>query len=306
MRIDRRDFLAATVGGIAAGAMPWAVRAADAPLTVEMLGGDLAVVAGAGANVTVAIAPDQLLLVDGGLAARSAEMLRLVAERWPGRALTALFNTNWRPEHTGANAVAKAQGARVIAHENTKLWLGGDFTVDWERRDYRPQPAEMLPNETFYTTGSLSFGNRTVDYGHLGQAHTDGDIYVHFREANVLVASDVLAVGRYPIVDYATGGWIGGLEKATQKLLDTTNDATRLVPAVGAVQGTDALRAQLALCTAVRERLAQAFRNGMSFADFAASEPTREFDAERGDPAQFLALAYKGGWGHIRALGGVI
>jgi glyoxylase-like metal-dependent hydrolase (beta-lactamase superfamily II) len=308
MRIDRRRFLAATAGGIAAGTLPWprASRAADSALTVQMLGADLAVIAGGGANVTAAIAPEQVLLVDGGLAERAADVLRLVAQRWPGRAVTRLFNTNWRPEHTGANAAVQAGGGRVIAHENTKLWLGADFTVAWENRDYRPQPAAALPTETFYTSGTLVFGAATVDYVHLPRAHTDGDLYVHFREADVLVASDLLAVGRYPLVDYATGGWIGGMQLATQRLLERAGERTRIVPAVGAVQGAAALRAQLALCTAVRERTAQAFRAGMSLRDFAATQPTKEFDAERGDPQLFLTLVYQGAYAHLRELGGVI
>jgi glyoxylase-like metal-dependent hydrolase (beta-lactamase superfamily II) len=305
---DRRDFLAATAGGIAAAALPWPALA-EAPeraLTVRPLGGNLALIEGAGANVVVATTPTEVLLVDGGLPERAADLLGLIAERWPDRRLATLFNTNWRPEHTGANSALRSRGARIIAHENTKLWLGGDFTVDWEKKDYRPQPIDALPNATFYESGALDFAGETVEYAHLPRAHTDGDLYVHFRRANMLVASDVLAVGAYPIVDYSTGGWIGGLEQATQTLLEIVGSDTQIVPAVGAPQGVAALRDQLALCTTVRERLAQAFRSGMSLKDFAATEPTKEFDAARGDPAQFLALVYKGAWGHIRELGGVI
>ena len=200
----------------------------------------------------------------------------------------------------------RAAGARILAHENTKLWLGGDFYVDWEKRAYKPNPPEMLPTETFYTSGQMQFGGDEVRYACLPRAHTDGDIYVLFPRANVLVASDLLAADGYPIVDYATGGWIGGLEQATNKLLEITDAATRIVPAVGPVQGQEALQSQLALCTTMRERVREAFRNGMSFEDFVASAPTREFDAERGDPSQFLALVYKGAWGHNRELGGTI
>ena len=46
-----------------------------------------------------------------------------------------------------------------------------------------------------------------------------GDIgTVHLPSNNVLVVGDVLAVGSYPVVDDATGGWIGGLEHATKTL----------------------------------------------------------------------------------------
>jgi glyoxylase-like metal-dependent hydrolase (beta-lactamase superfamily II) len=163
-----------------------------------------------------------------------------------------------------------------------------------------------LPNKTFYTSGSVDFEGRMVEYLHLPRAHTDGDVVVLFRDANVLAAGGVLTVGAYPVVDYVTGGWIGGLEAATRALLDATDKSTRIVPAVGPISGRDELEAQLALCTAVRERVADAYRKGLSFDEFVATKPTKEFDAARGDPAQFLMLVHKGAWAHIRELGGVI
>jgi hypothetical protein len=44
----------------------------------------------------------------------------------------------------------------------------------------------------------------------------------------------------------------------------------------------------------------------MSREDFIAAKPTAEFDAQWGDPQQFLPLVYKGGFAHMRELGGVI
>jgi len=294
--------------GIAAGALPRAAFAQALPpeLTLEKLGGNLVQIGGAGANVVVAGGPDGLLMVDGGLHGRSADLLKLVSEQWPGLNVDTLFNTNWRPEHTGSNTALRAAGARIITHENTKLWLGGDFFVEWEDRAYTPNPPEALPTETFYASGKTSFAGEEIEYGYLPRAHSDGDIYVFFRAANVLVASDVLSVGSYPIVDYATGGWIGGLEQATKMLIGMSDSTTRIVPAAGSAQTQTALQAQLQMCAAVRERVAGAFRRGMSLKDFMAAKPTAEFDAQWGDPAQFLALVYKGAWGHIRELGGTI
>ena len=265
-----------------------------------------ALVAGAGANVVVASSAEGLLLVDGGLAERSRELLALLGERYSGRAIRTLFNTNWRAEHVGSNAPLRAAGARIFAHENTKLWLGGDFYVDWEKRAYKPNPPEMLPTETFYTSGQMQFGGDEVRYACLA-ACPHGWRHLRAVSARERARRERFACRRrLSDLDYATGGWIGGLEEATKKLLEITDAETRIVPAVGPVQSQEALRSQLALCTAMRERIREAFRNGMSFEDFVASAPTREFDAERGDPSQFLALVYKGAWGHNRELGGTI
>ena len=298
--------MSATAIGVVAGAWPRLGAGQHSALELTDLGAELALVEGAGANVVTLATADGLLLVDGGAEAHTAALQSALAERWPGRPVEVAFNTNWRSEHTGANAALRGAGATVMAHENTKLWLGGDFSVDWEDRHYAPRPAAMLPNKTFYTSGKVDFGGRDVEYWHLPRAHTDGDVAVFFPEANVLVASDLLSVGAYPVPDYATGGWIGGLVDATQTLLDSTDARTRIVAAEGGVYGRSELEAQLELCAAVRSKAAEAFRAGMSFADFAASKPTAAFDAKWGDPQLFLRLVYKGGFAHLRELGGVI
>jgi glyoxylase-like metal-dependent hydrolase (beta-lactamase superfamily II) len=304
--LTRRQLFSATAAGAAAVALPRLGAAqAKGALAVTELAPDLALIAGAGANVVALATAEGLLLVDGGAEAHSATLQRALAERWPGRPLEILFNTNWRPEHTGGNAALRGAGA-VMAHENTKLWLGGDFFVEWEDRHYAPHPPSMLPNRTFYTSGELELGSRRVEYWHLPRAHTDGDVAVFFPDENVLVASDLMSVGRYPVPDYSTGGWIGGLVEATQQLLDSTDANTRVIAAKGEIYGRAQLEAQLELCTAVRLKAAEAFRAGMSLADFIASKPTAAFDAQWGDPTLFLPLVYKGGFAHLRELGGVI
>jgi cyclase len=290
-------------GAVATGAMARLALAdtAGALATID-LGSKLKVVSGAGANVVAAAGTSGMLLVDGGSAARAAELVALLG----AQRVDVLFNTSWREAHTGANDNFGAGGAQIFAHENTKLWLGADFDVDWEQRHHEPRAQAALPTKTFYVSGSIDFEGRKVEYRYLPRAHTDGDVVTFFPDANVLAAGSLVAVGSYPVVDYATGGWIGGLEVATKALLDSTDGATRIVPAFGAPCGRAELAAQLALCSAVRERVADAYRRGLSFAEFVASKPTAEFDAQRGDPAQFLLLVHKGAWAHIRELGGVI
>jgi glyoxylase-like metal-dependent hydrolase (beta-lactamase superfamily II) len=275
-------------------------------LKLTDLGPDLVLIEGAGANVVALGTTDGVLLVDGGLAPQSAAVAAALAQRWPGRRVSVLFNTNWRDEHVGSNESAIAAGAKVMAHENTKLWLGGDFDVEWENKHYAPRPAKMLPNSTFYVSGGVDLGGRHAEYWYVPRAYTDGDVAVFFPDANVLVASDLLSVGRYPVPDYATGGWIGGMLAASKALLDKTDAQTRIVPASGSAAGRAELAAQHELCMAMREKAAEAFRTGMSLKDFVASQPTSAFDAKWGDPSLFLKLVYKGGFAHLRELGGVI
>src|SRR4029079_6079545 len=105
-------------------------------------------------------------------------------------------------------------GATTVPQVNAELGRGRVFAGDWKDRHYAPRPAAALPGMTFYTSSALDFAGHKVEYRYLPRAHTDGDVAVFFPDANVLAAGALLAVGAYPVPDYATGGWIGGLEAA--------------------------------------------------------------------------------------------
>jgi glyoxylase-like metal-dependent hydrolase (beta-lactamase superfamily II) len=276
------------------------------PLTTTPLKEHLHLVSGGGGNALLVTSGDGLVLVNGGSSERSNELLKTVATQARGKRFAALFNTDWCADHTGSNEALGAIGAEIIAHEHTKQYLANDQFVEWQKRTYKAKPAGALPTKTFYTKDSITAGSERLDYGHLGQAHTDGDIYVHLPASNVLVAGDVLAVGQYPIADYTTGGWLGGLLTATKTLLDLSNGETQVIPGTGPVQTRAGLQAQYDMLSTMRDRLAKMMRQGMSASDMLAAGATKEFDEKWGDPKLFLSVTYRGMWLHVRELGGIV
>jgi len=266
----------------------------------------LFLIAGAGGNVVLALGPDGVVMVNGGQRDHAQALLQEVAAQSSGARISHLFNTDWHSEHTGANERLAAGGTQIIAHENTKQYLGNEMFVEWQHRSYKPLPKAALPTTTFYTSGALMLGSERVEYGQLGQAHTDGDIYVFFRDANVLAVGDVLAVNEYPIADYTSGGWLGGMVTATKTLFDLANDQTRIVPGRGPVQSRADLKAQHDMLATLRERLAKMMRQGMGAEDMLAAGATKEFDERCGNPALFVSTSYRGLWLHVRELGGIV
>ena len=184
-------------------------------------------------------------MVDGGSPEHSAELLKLVAGLSGGKPVQVLFNTCWDTDHTGSNDTLGKAGAKIIAHENTKLWLGAEFDSRWRKRTYEPRPKAALPNQTFYSgTKKMTFGAESVEYGYMMQAHTDGDMYVYFPGPNILMTGGVAGGNCYPVLDFDTGGWFGPLDRggdarytdspvptgivgAQRTLLKVTNAATK-------------------------------------------------------------------------------
>jgi len=304
--MDRRGFLTRVLPAgalaLAAGRVT-AARKADAAFVITPLAERLTLISGAGGNVTVLHSPAGVLLVDGGARAHSARLLQAIRRITGTATVHTLFNTHWHADQTGSNAVLGKAGTRIIAHENTRLWLGTDVESKWEQRVHAPLPPVAQPNQTFYETGSLQFGGEQIDYGYLPQAHTDGDIYVHFRNANVLVAGDVVSVGAFPIIDYCTNGWIGGMANAVQSLFELSDARTQIVPGLGLPQNRAHLQSEQAMLDTMKQRLSQLLAQGMSASEMIAAAPAREFEAQWGDPALFIANAWPGLVYRARELG---
>jgi cyclase len=303
MKQDRRQFLG--VGLAVAGALPVAglfapQASASTALSLVPLAGRLSLVQGGAANMVVASSGSELLLVDGGASADARSLQKLLARHYPGQKLAAVINTHWHWANSGFNATARKAGADVIAHENTKLWLGTEVNSRWEGKVYPAQPAASLPNRTFfYGAQALDFGGTRVEYAHLGQAHTDGDIHVRFPDENVIVAGDVVSPGRYPIVDSASNGWLGGIRTALKTIGAHCDANTRVVPGVGPVVGVDALKQQEEMCFTVISRIGDSYYKGQTWDELVASRPTREFDGQYGNPALFLRQSWDTAWYHV-------
>jgi cyclase len=281
--------------------------AADPPASaasVVALAPDVELLGGYGGNVVVVRTSQGPVMIDGGLGERARPLLQHV--RGKGPAVQTLFNTHWHWDHTGSNRLLGASGTPIIAHENTKLWMQRPIHVEWEGRDYPALPRESWPTQTFYTGTALKVGQHDFVCGHLGQAHTDGDIYVYLPQSNVLVAGDVMSVGSYPVLDWSTGGWIRGMFEATEILLKRVDDNTRIVPGSGPVVMKAQLKAQRDMFEVLTERIWQLMRKGLSDLDIVASQPTKEYDPAWGNPQQFLLSAYKGIWGHVREMRGIV
>ena len=310
MQRGRRHFLTSAAAlAVAAGAAAVPARAARvrkaSPVSLEFtpLTARVALLSGAGANIVVAQSDAGLILVDGGLDESRVAVRSLLTQRFGNAPLAWLFNTHWHREQTGLNEIVGREGGVICAHENTRLWLATEFYVDWQDRTYAPLPAAALPSRRFYDREVTTVGDRELRYGRLPNAHTDGDLYVYFPDDDVLAVGGSVTPGAYPLMDYSTGGWLGGVVEASKALLKLAGSKTRIVAASGSVLGRDALEQQLELATVLRDRVVEQIKLGKSVQDMLDAGITREFDGRYGDPQFFLRSAYRGLWGHIRELG---
>ena len=303
----RRQLLQAAIGGAAGIVLGGpilrlnearAAQTASSSAAIQKLADDLFVVTIPGeANVVAQTSSDGVLLVDGASAAGSDGLMSALAGLPGGGHVHTLFNTHWHPEQTGLNERLGKAGTTIIAHENTRLWLTQNITWPWDGRQFKKLPKVAQPNKTFYDKGTLASG---VRYGYLPDAaHTDGDLYVHFPSQNVLVVGDAAYGQGWPVVDYWTGGWIGGIAGGLQRLQTLADANTRIVPARGPILGLAEIKAQAEMYGTLYDRLSQLLNRGRGPSEAVAAGVAKEFETKMGNSDEFVRRSFESLWAYL-------
>ena len=286
------------------GALGMAVASTVRPAFTQVSAGgsDLSVLTGVGGNVVVVKTADGAVLVDSGAAGQHDRVFDFLEAATGGRRVNTLFNTHWHLEQVGGNEALGNAGANIVAHEKTRLRLATPYYLP-ERDAYQPaMPVQAQPTESFYTTGSTTIGGKRIEYGHLLEAHTDGDAYVYFRDDNVIAVGDALAPEHDVELDWWGGGWLGGRVDSLQQLLDLTDAQTRFLPSHGELVGRAAVQAEHDTCKLLFDRFFERIRKGETNEDMLAAGIMEGTGRTWKDPAKFVHDAHKGFWGHNNTL----
>jgi cyclase len=254
---------------------------------------------GVGTNVLALSTADGMVLVDSGAPQYAATLIASTSR------VRTVFNTHFHLENTGANESLAQAGAKIVSHESTREWMATPHWIPAEDRYEKARAKAAQPTETFYTSGSLKAGpggTEQIDYGYLIAAHTSGDIYVFFRNSNVLAVGDVAAPVRDPELDYFTGAWIGGRVDAMDRLLKLSDDKTRIVPGYGPVMSRAELKTERDMMAAIYERTVDRVREGDSPEDMLKGGVMNGLSRTFHDPQKFLYDVHKGLWAHHNKL----
>ena len=255
----------------------------------------IALLTGDGGNVGLVIAPDGLMMIDGGYANRAAELQMAVAGV-DSHPVKILFNTHWHSDHVGSNELLGKAGVKIIAHQNAKIWLSQKVKMEAFNTFVEPLKSEGWPSQTFIESGKMTFGKEKVEYRWIPNAHTDNDTYLFFPLANVLHTGDLFFNGMYPVIDYSTGGWIGGMATALDKLLKVGDAKTQIIPGHGPLATKDDMKSARDMLHTVNDRLTIFSKKNLSVDDVIKANPLGDLESKWGQGflkgEQFLRMAY--------------
>lgn len=254
-------------------------------------------VPGGGANVTVQVGDDGVLLVDTGAASATPGIVAAVRSL-STRPIHTIVNTHLDADHTSGNqAFLKMRGAqavRVMGHENTFNRM-----IDAAAAANSNVPRDSLPTNTYFTPTRDFFLNGEAIVLHHVEAHTDGDTIVHFRGSDVVSTGDIFTPDRYPAIDLANGGSLTGLLAALNKVLEITVPAryqeggTYVVPGHGRLCDEADVVEYRDMVTIVRDRVQELMTKKLTLAQIRAARPTLDYDGEYGNANAFIEAVFR-------------
>jgi len=244
------------------------------------LGSKTYMLVGQGGNITVAVGADAIIMVDGQFAPLH-DKIKAAIGAISNLPIKYLINTHFHGDHVGGNGPFQADGVIVVAQDNIRVRLTAGTTNGISGAKAPPVAPGAVPKET-YIGGSrtVQAGGRTAQLTHVNNAHTDGDTWVYFADANVLCTGDSFNnTKRYQTIDFANGGDIRGMIAANEAFLKVANDNTKIVPGHGGLaKKSDVVQFHAMLVTA-RDRIEKLVNEGKTEEEVIAAKPLADLDA---------------------------
>ena len=182
---------------------------------------------GRGGNVGLTVGVDGAAIIDDQFA-DMAPKIRAAVAMLSDQPVKFVINTHLHGDHTGGNDAFGKSGAVIIAQENVRKRLGTAQVNPSTNAPIAARAREALPVVTFADSATLHFNDDDLEFTHLPNAHTETDIVVRFRKANIVHMGD-LFVGGFPFIDGNTGGTLDGLIRAHEAVLATIDDNTKII-----------------------------------------------------------------------------
>jgi cyclase len=205
-------------GQVAQGTTPAQPPAAQAPPAVpkfEDVRRNVGIFTMRGGTIGTLVNMDAVIIVDTQYPDTAKACIDGLKQKTNNRGIDTVFNTHHHGDHTGGNAVFRAEAKRLIAHANVP---------DLQRKAATAPnaPAPTVADATFEKTWSENFGDEKITAYYNGPGHTGGDAIIRFERAQVVHMGDLMFNERHPRVDRPAGAsiqnWMVILEKVTKDM----------------------------------------------------------------------------------------
>jgi len=263
--------------------------------------GNVYMIAGAGANITVQVGEDYVIVVDAGVPQKSEEVLAAIRSVTNKHILFIidtsadedhvggnenLSNAGWALPDTSLNPLMKKgeegmvlqPGASIIAHINVLNRMSAPTGKE------SAFPSGAWPSDTYETEDWKLYNGEGVFIYHPPNAHTDGDSYVLFRKSDVVSTGDIFSLASYPVIKADQGGSINGLIDALNDIIallepkENEEGGTYVIPGHGHICDRHDVVNYRDMVTIIRGRIQNLVNKGMTLDQVKAAKTTVDYD----------------------------
>ncbi len=267
--------------------------------------GNVYMLVGAGANITVQAGDEGILVVDTGRSEQLTDKIVAAIRQISNGPIRHVVNTHVHADHIASNEGIASLGSIVanfgggggnvtlggedetrangVAHENVLHRMVGEDI-----------PFGAWPTDTYFTSkDEIFFNGEAIQLFHEPAAHTDGDSVLFFRRSDVIVTGDIFVTTLFPFIDTERGGSIQGIIAALNHILDLAIPAekqeggTMVIPGHGRLCDEADVLEYRDMLTIIRDRIQNMIDEGMSLRQVIAARPTLDYEGRYGAESGF-------------------
>jgi glyoxylase-like metal-dependent hydrolase (beta-lactamase superfamily II) len=254
-------------------------------------------IAGEGGNIGVFIGGDGTFMIDDQFAPLTEKIVAAI-KSVGGDYPKFLLNTHYHGDHTGGNEKLGQGGTLIFSHDNVRERLTTGSFIEAFNMKRAAVSQEGLPVVTFSEDITFHLNGDIIHAIHVPHAHTDGDSFIYFKEANVIHAGDFFFNGFYPFIDVTHGGSLKGMIAAVDKVLSLADDRTKIIAGHGPLGDKEQLTSFRQMLGIAYERLGKLKAEGKTAQEAVAAKPLADLDAIWGDGLfkgdRWIELIYSG------------
>jgi len=217
-----------------------------------------------GGNILAFVGSEGLTLVDNQwavLVLHIKELLTSISHLPVCR----VIDTHYHFDHTDGNKVFRRDGVPVFAHQNTLNRLSTDQVISPPFHILqKAYSRESLPTITFKHSMTIYDSQEEIELIHVPNAHTDGDVVVHFKKADVYHTGDIFVTYGLPFIDENNGGDIYAMIEAIEHLISVSGPETMFIPGHGPLCTLEDVKEYRDLLVNVREQVLTCISEGLN------------------------------------------
>ncbi|HSG32709.1 MAG TPA: MBL fold metallo-hydrolase [Thermodesulfobacteriota bacterium] len=252
---------------------------------------------GRGGNIGVIAGEDGVLMIDDQFAPLS-DKIKTAISNISDRPIRFVINTHWHRDHSEGNENFARAGTIIVAHENTRKRMNTEQFVKAFNKKVLPSPKEALPVVTFSSDIKFHINGEEIEVIHIQNAHTDGNAVIYFKNSNVIHMGDTYFAGKYPFIDYSSGGGITGVVAGLQKVFAMIDDDTKIIPGHGNLSNKQELGIYLDMLRDAKSGTEKFVKEGKTLQELLDSDLLKNHEQRFGQGFlkrdKFLSIVYAG------------